>query len=69
MDALEQLSPESSAQHLTASPVPEQAIRERAYELYEQRGRQDGLAEEDWLKAELELWAEVRVRQETLSPT
>ena len=53
MDALEQLSPESSAQHLTASPVPEQAIRERAYELYEQRGRQDGLADEDWLKAEL----------------
>jgi hypothetical protein len=69
MDALEQLSPESSAQHITATPVPEQAIRERAYELYERRGRQDGLAEEDWLKAELELRAEVPARQETWSQT
>ena len=33
----------------------EQAIRERAYALYEIRGRQDGHAEEDWLLAEAEL--------------
>ena len=69
MDALEQVSPDSSLQHLTSSTVPEQAIRERAYELYERRGRQDGLAEEDWLHAELELWAEMRAQQETWSPT
>lgn len=69
MDALEQVSPDSSVQHLTSSSVPEQAIRERAYELYERRGRQDGLAEEDWLKAELELRAELRARQETWSPS
>jgi len=27
----------------------------RAYELYEQRGRQDGYALEDWLQAEREI--------------
>ena len=30
-------------------------IAKRAYELYEQRGRQDGRAVEDWEKAELEV--------------
>ena len=30
-------------------------IAQRAYELYEQRGRQDGRDSEDWLKAEREL--------------
>jgi hypothetical protein len=69
MDALEQVSPDSFVQHQTSPSVPEQAIRERAYELYERRGRQDGLAEEDWIQAELELWAEMRARQETWSPT
>ena len=38
--------------------VSEQAIRERAYALYEQRGSEDGHAEEDWLQAESELFAE-----------
>ncbi len=33
----------------------EQAIRSRAYELYVQRGRQDGHAQEDWLRAEAEV--------------
>jgi Protein of unknown function (DUF2934) len=33
-------------------------IEERAYELYEQRGRQNGFALQDWLQAEQELtWA------------
>ena len=30
-------------------------ITQRAYELYEQRGRQDGRALEDWLQAEQQL--------------
>jgi hypothetical protein len=30
-------------------------IRRRAYELYEQRGRVDGLALDDWLQAESEI--------------
>ncbi|MGB6247860.1 MAG: DUF2934 domain-containing protein [Terriglobales bacterium] len=33
----------------------EQNIRLRAYELYEERGRVDGLALDDWLKAEAEI--------------
>jgi hypothetical protein len=33
----------------------ESAIRQRAYELYEKRGRQDGLHNEDWLQAEREI--------------
>ncbi len=32
-------------------------IAERAYQLYEQRGRQDGRALEDWLNAERQLTA------------
>jgi len=30
-------------------------IATRAYELYDQRGRQDGLANQDWLEAEREI--------------
>lgn len=35
----------------------EERIRYRAYELYEQRGRYDGAADQDWLRAEAELRA------------
>lgn len=38
----------------------EQIIRRRAYELFEQRGRADGHAQEDWLRAETEVLATVR---------
>jgi len=38
-----------------APGVSEQAIRERAYELYEIRGCQEGHADEDWFMAEAEL--------------
>jgi hypothetical protein len=42
---------------LLAQPQPmlEQAIRQRAYELYIERGMVPGHALEDWLKAEAEL--------------
>jgi hypothetical protein len=33
----------------------EERIRQRAYELYEQRGRVDGFALDDWLQAETEI--------------
>ena len=37
-------------------PVPSQdMIRTRAYELYENRGREPGLDEQDWLRAEGEI--------------
>ena len=42
----------------TAGPDLENEIRNRAYELYERRGRQDGKAQDDWFQAE----AEVRTR-------
>ena len=33
----------------------EQQIQQRAYELYEQRGRTEGLDLDDWLQAEYEI--------------
>ena len=36
-------------------PILEHAIRIRAYELYDQRGRVEGHALDDWLQAEAEL--------------
>ena len=38
-------------------PNREQEIRLRAYTLYEERGREDGHAIDDWLRAEAELSA------------
>lgn len=35
----------------------EEEIRQRAYELYEQRGRQEGFHDEDWARAETEILA------------
>lgn len=36
-------------------PVTDEQIAERAYELYVNRGRQDGGALDDWLQAEREV--------------
>jgi len=41
---------------------PQQKIRERAYQLYEQRGRRDGYALEDWLQAETEIAGRTKLR-------
>ncbi|HEV2112724.1 MAG TPA: DUF2934 domain-containing protein [Terriglobales bacterium] len=50
--------PPASA-HTTADANAQYAIEERirfrAYELYEERGRHDGFADQDWLRAEAEL--------------
>lgn len=48
-------SPKSTPSEIIAisAPVPSQdQIRERAYQLYESRGGQDGQAQQDWLMAE-----------------
>ncbi len=37
----------------------EDAIRKRAYELYEERGRADGCPDDDWLRARSEILARV----------
>lgn len=55
----EKPSPRSSAPSRSKSPaLPinlEEQIRMRAYQLYEERGKQDGFAEQDWIRAEGEL--------------
>jgi hypothetical protein len=36
-------------------PIPEEAIRARAHQLWEQAGRPEGRNDEFWLQAELDL--------------
>jgi Protein of unknown function (DUF2934) len=38
--------------------LEDQQIRLRAYELYEQRGREDGRDVEDWLQAESDVFGQ-----------
>ncbi len=45
----------ASVQHESPVRNIEDEIRRRAYELYEQRGREDGHDVEDWLRAEKEI--------------
>jgi hypothetical protein len=40
---------------MMANASSHEKIRERAYELYEGRGREPGLDEQDWLRAEQEI--------------
>lgn len=40
---------------------PQQKIRERAYQLYQERGRRDGHDVEDWLRAEAEITGSVEL--------
>jgi len=47
----------NAAQRTVMSEVPEQAIRERAYEIFLARGNVPGNAVQDWLRAEQELRA------------
>jgi len=53
MDAHKDHSPQHRQE--TELGVPEQRIRERAYQIYQQRGGKGGHAEGDWLTAEAEL--------------
>lgn len=43
------------ARHPSLPVHTERIVRRRAYELYEERGREDGHAEEDWMRAEAEV--------------
>ncbi len=47
--------PISRSHQLPAFVELEEQIRIRAYEFYEQRGKSDQHAEEDWLQAEAEI--------------
>jgi hypothetical protein len=52
---LEKKNGHNGSSKASASFDLETAIRARAYELYEKRGRQDGCAQDDWFQAEAEL--------------
>jgi hypothetical protein len=45
----------SAISELTEPRILEDQIRRRAYELYEERGRENGHELEDWLRAEEEI--------------
>jgi hypothetical protein len=45
---------------LHMEPALEQRVRERAYEIWNATGREDGRADEHWLSAERELFASLR---------
>ena len=47
----------STADHVpsTLAQSADERVRRRAYELYEERGREHGHAEEDWFRAEAEI--------------
>jgi hypothetical protein len=47
--------PETRSAASAATRPSEEAIAQRAYEIYEREGRQDGRDLENWLKAEAEL--------------
>jgi len=42
-------------------------IRRRAFALYEERGREPGYAEQDWLRAEAEILARRRADDEAVA--
>ena len=62
-----------SRQKVRPAPTPggnqtsadREQIRQRAYELYLERGRQDGSAEEDWFQAELEILGGTRSQKKS----
>jgi hypothetical protein len=60
------IASENHDSHLTASVVTfesaatqnsnlEERVRQRAYELFQERGGKEGYAEQDWLRAEAEI--------------
>lgn len=52
------IGPKSSAGNVAKTPEnvsSQDRIRERAYELYESRGRESGQDEQDWFRAEQEI--------------
>lgn len=58
-------SPVSAISGNSATSDVEAKIRQRAYELYAERGYTPGFDEEDWLKAEREVLNRSGVRQQS----
>jgi hypothetical protein len=53
-------APAVAESQISEVPAAEEQIRELAFKLYEQRGRQDGHDVEDWLEAEAIIRAQQR---------
>lgn len=51
----EPISPQLKNVPTEAQPILEEEIRHRAYELYEEHGRQHGHDLDDWIRAEAEV--------------
>ena len=60
MDTLEQISEIDVTYEPASCVIREDAIRQRAYEIYVRRGMEDGHAEADWFEAETELQREAQ---------
>ncbi len=56
------ISPRTGYQATESTTDLQEQIRRRAYELYEQRGRDDGHELDDWLQAESELEAQQKAK-------
>jgi hypothetical protein len=52
-----QTSSRTTSQKVESADGLQEQIRRRAYEIYEQRGREDGQDVEDWLQSESEIMA------------
>jgi hypothetical protein len=66
-DLEQQVSPKKNSEANESYLEPEQRIRMRAYELYEQRNRGFGHDVEDWLDAEAELRREAEERTKAIA--
>jgi uncharacterized protein len=55
--------PPGAGQTTDSSPARQEQVRCRAYEIYEQRGREDGHDLEDWLQAESNIVQQFRRRK------
>ena len=53
-------APSTTAKEPESPEMVQEQIRQQAYELYEQRGREDGHDLDDWLAAELEVTRRTR---------
>jgi hypothetical protein len=49
------LGPQAARSDTGPLTLTEDLVRERAYQLYEERGRQDGYDLDDWFRAEAEM--------------
>jgi hypothetical protein len=52
---MDRQTPISSKTDITFSIDTQEQVRRRAFEIYEQRGREDGHELDDWLQAEAEV--------------